>query len=181
MDNSKRFANCPEGTTHLMPGSSDCIECWVKIEKGDYFFCFKHGNEWRPWREAKGFESQFIPKPYQFDIKRSPWTIRIRNEEEFNCVHKWLMGQGVDVGYIKYSNRYTAEYCITNRTDDGKIGWKKIPTSVMIPTEIKIDFHVHVSVKSVSYPDVGIAVKRIRELEDEIRLKAQELVSIRGW
>lgn len=176
---SNLFDNCPEGTTHLMPESSDCTQCWVKLENGKYYFRFKHGNEWREWREASGFAPLFIPKPYQFDIKRSRWTIRIRNEGEFNCVYKWLKDQGVDVGYMNYSNKYTSDCYITNRTDDGKIAWKKIPTSLMISTEIKIDFDVRI--KAVSYPDVEIDLKRIRELEDEIKLKSQELVSIRGW
>ncbi|MNF29693.1 hypothetical protein D3C85_851520 [compost metagenome] len=121
--------------------------------------------------DAQNFE---LAEP-QFDMKTSPWEIRVNTTEEFASTQRWLeanFGTGLPGLMPKLP------FMLTNTTTTGdimnRVMWGDI-SSKFSRREIKLQFET--TIKSVTYPEVETEQQRkIRELQETIE-KAQKQIA----
>lgn len=163
------FANCPDGTTHFMPQTTGCMQCWVKQENHKFYYCFMDNNQWRAWPAAFQFEQYFVHRKQKpkIDMIMDPWYIVIKSDSHFYEVRAWL--KSVYKLDLKLRDSKTPKI-LTNRYSCGGFdGCLKYASSVegVFPSCVELDVEIDVKPKRVEIKN-SIKSQQIAELEKVI-------------
>jgi hypothetical protein len=120
---------------------------------------------------------ELVKEAPTFNLKTSPWFIRVNNKEEFHIINEWLVvnfGCGLTGDYyskmLYFTNAYTSGSVSLNVMWDARISNEA--------KEIKLNFKT--SIYSVEYPEVKTQQEvAIEELEATIELAKQQILKLK--
>lgn len=122
---------------------------------------------------------ELVKEAPTFNLKTSPWFIRVNNKEEFNTINEWLevnFGARLLSVYSKYLNYLTnteANGFVVNR-----VMWSTEKSKGT--KEIKLSIKTKTTIDSVEYPEVKTQQEvDIEELEATIELAKQQILKLK--
>jgi hypothetical protein len=122
---------------------------------------------------------QLVEKAPTFNLKTSPWFIRVNNEEEFNIINEWLeinFGARLLSSYGKHIEYLTNTYLHGDLTH--RVMWSTHTSKGT--KEIKITFETKTTIESVEYPETRTQQEvAIEELEATIELAKQQILKLK--
>lgn len=135
---------------------------------------------------AYHFEIVKEKEEMQFDMKKSPWFIRVNNKEEFEAAKEWVDSQGIvwtDWVKDKGFNSEIGGLCSNLHNLDNYYWLSHEETesseSLYGREEIKITFKTIID--SVEYPTIETEQdKKIKELQETIEKAQQQITELKG-
>lgn len=139
---------------------------------------------WYPSENFELVQSKKQEEPTEFDMRSTPWFIRVKDEEEFEIAKKFVKSKGF---FFSYTEDYQACTVITNRSQHGEellAGKQAVIRTPFVEgkKEIKLHFKTKKVLDYVQYPEVQSEDPdqlEIQKIEDEMRKLADRLKAIK--